>query len=233
MRETGILLSLSSLPGGYGAGDMGAEAMAFVDFLSEAGVKVWQLLPLGPTGYGNSPYQPDSSQAGDPMYISLAGLHAEGLLSELPPPPGAGRPGGFRGGRRLRAARAPPPARCRPPASERPRTPSAKVVSSRCLLPRGSAAVYFVFSIRRTRRKIHTATAANPSASALTAQKECFFFSISKPPCALAAPPLTAQRTGRIMKEKIGAARCQRTRTPPPPPKNEVLILYERFYPAV
>lgn len=90
MRETGILLSLSSLPGGYGAGDMGAEAMAFVDLLSEAGVKVWQLLPLGPTGYGNSPYQPDSSQAGDPMYISLAGLHAEGLLSELPPPLAAG-----------------------------------------------------------------------------------------------------------------------------------------------
>ena len=94
MRETGILLSLSSLPGGYGAGDMGAEAMAFVDFLSEAGVKVWQLLPLGPTGYGNSPYQPDSSQAGDPMYISLAGLHAEGLLSELPPPLAAGGRGG-------------------------------------------------------------------------------------------------------------------------------------------
>ena len=95
MRETGILLSLSSLPGGYGAGDMGAEAMAFVDFLSEAGVKVWQLLPLGPTGYGNSPYQPDSSQAGDPMYISLAGLHAEGLLSELAPPPAAGGRGGL------------------------------------------------------------------------------------------------------------------------------------------
>ena len=100
MRETGILLSLSSLPGGYGAGDMGAEAMAFVDFLSEAGVKVWQLLPLGPTGYGNSPYQPDSSQAGDPMYISLPGLHAEGLLSELPPPPPRGGRGGQAGGER-------------------------------------------------------------------------------------------------------------------------------------
>ena len=109
MRETGILLSLSSLPGGYGAGDMGAEAMAFVDLLSEAGVKVWQLLPLGPTGYGNSPYQPDSSQAGDPMYISLAGLHAEGLLSELPPPLAAGGRGGCGGGRA-----SPPPGR--PPA---------------------------------------------------------------------------------------------------------------------
>ena len=103
MRETGILLSLSSLPGGYGAGDMGAEAMAFVDFLSEAGVKVWQLLPLGPTGYGNSPYQPDSSQAGDPMYISLAGLHAEGLLSELPPPLAAGSRVDFEAVRAFRA----------------------------------------------------------------------------------------------------------------------------------
>ena len=108
MRETGILLSLSSLPGGYGAGDMGAEAMAFVDLLSEAGVKVWQLLPLGPTGYGNSPYQPDSSQAGDPMYISLAGLHAEGLLSELPPPLAAGGRGGHGAGRALPAPGLPP-----------------------------------------------------------------------------------------------------------------------------
>ena len=97
MRETGILLSLSSLPGGYGAGDMGAEAMAFVDFLSEAGVKVWQLLPLGPTGYGNSPYQPDSSQAGDPMYISLPGL------SELPPPLAAGSRVDFEAVRAFRA----------------------------------------------------------------------------------------------------------------------------------
>ena len=103
MRETGILLSLSSLPGGYGAGDMGAEAMAFVDLLSEAGVKVWQLLPLGPTGYGNSPYQPDSSQAGDPMYISLPGLHAEGLLSELPPPLAAGSRVDFEAVRAFRA----------------------------------------------------------------------------------------------------------------------------------
>ena len=90
MRETGILLSLSSLPGDYGAGELGAEAMAFVDLLSEAGVKVWQLLPLGPTGFGNSPYQPDSSQAGDPMYISLAELFADGLLPALPPPLPAG-----------------------------------------------------------------------------------------------------------------------------------------------
>ena len=108
MRETGILLSLSSLPGGYGAGDMGAEAMAFVDFLSEAGVKVWQLLPLGPTGYGHSPYQSDSSQAGDPMYLNLAGPSCPGAPFRAAAAPGGQKPGGLRGRARLPRAVAPP-----------------------------------------------------------------------------------------------------------------------------
>lgn len=86
MKETGILLAVSSLPGPYGAGDLGDGAMRWIDLLAENGVTVWQLLPLGPTGYGNSPYQTYSSRAGDPLYLSLAVLREAGLLTELPEP---------------------------------------------------------------------------------------------------------------------------------------------------
>ena len=57
MRESGILMPVSSLPGPYGIGCFGKEAFEFVDFLAQAGQKIWQILPLSPTGYGDSPYQ--------------------------------------------------------------------------------------------------------------------------------------------------------------------------------
>ena len=93
MKDTGILMAVSSLPGPYGAGDLGDEAIRWIDLLAGSGVGVWQLLPLGPTGYGNSPYQTYSARAGDPLYLSLAALHQAGLLEELPAPFGlpAGR----------------------------------------------------------------------------------------------------------------------------------------------
>ena len=93
MKDTGILMAVSSLPGPYGAGDLGDEAIRWIDLLAGSGVGVWQLLPLGPTGYGNSPYQTYSARAGDPLYLSLAALYQAGLLEELPAPFGlpAGR----------------------------------------------------------------------------------------------------------------------------------------------
>ena len=81
-RESGILLSVSSLPSRYGIGCFSEEAYRFVDFLSEAGQSVWQILPLGPTGYGDSPYQAFSSYAGNPYFISLEALVEEGLLTK-------------------------------------------------------------------------------------------------------------------------------------------------------
>ena len=57
MRESGVLLHITSLPGPYGVGTMGTEAFQFVDFLKAAGQRCWQILPLTPTGYGDSPYQ--------------------------------------------------------------------------------------------------------------------------------------------------------------------------------
>jgi 4-alpha-glucanotransferase len=80
-RQSGILLHPTSLPGGHGVGDLGAEAHAFVEFLAEAGQTLWQMLPLGPTGYGDSPYQTFSTFAGNPLLISLDTLAARGLLS--------------------------------------------------------------------------------------------------------------------------------------------------------
>ena len=73
-RSSGILLHPTSLPGRYGIGDLGAEARRFVDFLAAAGQTLWQVLPLGPTGYGESPYQCFSAWAGNPMLISLESL---------------------------------------------------------------------------------------------------------------------------------------------------------------
>jgi 4-alpha-glucanotransferase len=79
-RSSGILLHPTSLPGPYGIGELGREAHAFADFLQEAGQRIWQVLPLGPTGYGDSPYQCFSAYAGNPLLISLDGLVERGYL---------------------------------------------------------------------------------------------------------------------------------------------------------
>lgn len=80
MRQSGILMHISSLPGPGGVGSMGKEAYAFADFLQASGMRIWQVLPMGPTGYGESPYQSSSVFAGNPMLISCASLREEGLL---------------------------------------------------------------------------------------------------------------------------------------------------------
>ncbi len=79
-RSSGILLHPTSLPGSYGIGDLGPEAHRFVDFLAEAGNKLWQVLPLGPTGYGDSPYQCFSAFAGNPFLVSPDFLIRDGFL---------------------------------------------------------------------------------------------------------------------------------------------------------
>ncbi len=81
-RASGILLHPTSLPGRFGIGDLGDEAYAFIDFLSASGQSLWQVLPLGPTGYGDSPYQCFSAFAGNALLISPKRLIEEGLLSE-------------------------------------------------------------------------------------------------------------------------------------------------------
>lgn len=81
-RESGIIMHISSLASKYGIGDFGQEAYDFVDFLVKANVKNWQMLPLGPTSYGDSPYQSFSSFAGNPYFISFDKLIEEGLLTE-------------------------------------------------------------------------------------------------------------------------------------------------------
>jgi 4-alpha-glucanotransferase len=80
-RSSGVLLHPTSLPGPYGAGDIGPEAFSFIEFLAEAGQKIWQVLPLNPTGYADSPYQCFSAFAGNPLLISLDRLAEQGLLS--------------------------------------------------------------------------------------------------------------------------------------------------------
>lgn len=79
-RSSGILLPIFSLPGKYGIGCLGKNAYDFVDFLKEAGQKYWQILPLGPTSYGDSPYQSFSTFAGNPYFIDLETLIERGLL---------------------------------------------------------------------------------------------------------------------------------------------------------
>ncbi len=91
-RSCGILLHPTSLAGPYGIGDLGDAAYRFADFLAESGQTIWQVLPLGPTGYGDSPYQCFSAFAGNPLLISPHRLLAEGLLdaadlAETPPFP--------------------------------------------------------------------------------------------------------------------------------------------------
>ena len=80
MRKSGILLHISSLPSEYGIGKMGKHAFEFVDFLVKSGVKLWQLLPLSPTSYGDSPYQSFSVNAGNPYFIDFEILEGDGLL---------------------------------------------------------------------------------------------------------------------------------------------------------
>ena len=81
-RSAGILLHPTSLPGKYGIGDLGNDAFHFVDFLYQAGQKLWQVFPLGPTGYGDSPYQCFSAFAGNPLLISPDKLFECGLLNK-------------------------------------------------------------------------------------------------------------------------------------------------------
>lgn len=81
-RSSGILLHPTSLPGKYGIGSLGKEAYKFVDFLKKANQKLWQIFPLGPTGYGDSPYQCFSTFAGNPYLIDFDLLIEQNLLTE-------------------------------------------------------------------------------------------------------------------------------------------------------
>ena len=81
-RSSGILLPISSLPSKYGIGTFGQAAYDYADFLKKAGQKYWQLLPLGPTSYGDSPYASFSTYAGNPYFIDLEMLMADGLLKK-------------------------------------------------------------------------------------------------------------------------------------------------------
>jgi 4-alpha-glucanotransferase len=80
-RSSGILLHPTSLPGSYGIGELGPEAYRFADWLAEAGQRLWQVLPLGPTGYGDSPYQTFCAFAGNPLLVSLERLRESGHLT--------------------------------------------------------------------------------------------------------------------------------------------------------
>lgn len=82
MRECGVLLPVSALPSKYGIGCFSHEAYRFIDQLKKAGQSCWQILPLGPTGYGDSPYQSFSSFAGNPYFIDLETLIKEGLITK-------------------------------------------------------------------------------------------------------------------------------------------------------
>ena len=81
-RSSGILFHPTSLPGPYGIGDLGPQAYRFIDFLARSGCKLWQILPLGPTGYGDSPYQCFSAFAGNPYLLSPELLVEQGLLTQ-------------------------------------------------------------------------------------------------------------------------------------------------------
>src|SRR5207253_9818746 len=79
-RASGVLLHLTSLPGPDGSGDLGAEAHGFAEWLARAGQRWWQMLPVGPVGFGNSPYSAQSTFAGNPLFISL-----DRLVDQEPP----------------------------------------------------------------------------------------------------------------------------------------------------
>nr|WP_317328606.1 4-alpha-glucanotransferase [Ruthenibacterium lactatiformans] len=82
MRESGILMPVASVPGPFGIGTLGKGAYDFVDFLVRAGQHVWQILPLSPTGFGDSPYQSCSAFAGNPYFIDFEPLCRRGLLKK-------------------------------------------------------------------------------------------------------------------------------------------------------
>ena len=86
-RSSGVILHPTSLPGPYGIGDLGIEARRWVDLLAESGTSLWQILPVGPTGYGDSPYQCFSAFAGNVNLVSPDLLAVDGLI-DLPSPPG-------------------------------------------------------------------------------------------------------------------------------------------------
>ena len=90
MRQSGILMHVTSLPSPGGLGDLGREAYSFADFLADSGMRIWQVLPIGPVGYGESPYQSPSAFAGNPLLISPELLREEKLLDyddgEIPRP---------------------------------------------------------------------------------------------------------------------------------------------------
>src|SRR3712207_3107387 len=79
-RTAGVLAHPTSLPGPHGIGDLGDAAFRFVDWLVLAGQRLWQVLPLGPTGFGDSPYASPSAFAGNPLLVSLHWLAGDGLL---------------------------------------------------------------------------------------------------------------------------------------------------------
>src|SRR5205809_7829661 len=81
-RASGILLHPTSLPGRFAIGDLGPAAFSFADFLGASGQSLWQVLPLGPTGYGDSPYACYSAFAGNTLLISPATLLEQGLITE-------------------------------------------------------------------------------------------------------------------------------------------------------
>jgi 4-alpha-glucanotransferase len=93
-RSSGLLLHPTSLPGRFGIGDLGASAFEFIDMLAAAGQRLWQVLPLGPTGYGDSPYQCFSAFAGNPLLIALDELVELGLITEREALGDAGFPAG-------------------------------------------------------------------------------------------------------------------------------------------
>ena len=82
VRASGLLLGIASLPGKYGIGKMGNDARKFVDFLKASGQRYWQILPLSPTSYGDSPYQSYSCNAGNPYFIDFETLERDGLLDK-------------------------------------------------------------------------------------------------------------------------------------------------------
>ena len=82
MRSCGVLMHITSLPSPYGIGTFGEQAERFIDWLIQAGQEYWQVLPIGPTGYGDSPYQSFSTFAGNPLLIDLDELVRDGLLTQ-------------------------------------------------------------------------------------------------------------------------------------------------------
>ena len=81
-RANGVLMHISSLPGDFGIGTFGKEAYKFIDFLKKSAQTYWQILPIGPTSYGDSPYQSFSTFAGNPYFIDLHILVQQGYLSD-------------------------------------------------------------------------------------------------------------------------------------------------------